>query len=266
MAIDTEFVLGYGGFAKINDTFVPYTNASVQRQQNVVFQNTYHVPFSDEARSRIRMNKGTFTFSGNIDFQLTENTIKLILDTDFLSRTSFFDIVLNDGQKQIVMLKNMWQSLTINSSVNSIPTCSISFVSLNDFKQDISLQDGFSNISLEEDDSPISYWNTGNNDSSFLIQSFNFTFNRNVTSAFLNNGLRTPSYLRAGIIDCSMSVQCFDEWFDKAEVSIGSKKIKLLNEYIEQQNWTFVGNNESGSKSRTIKGTNYSNKQIFEIS
>lgn len=262
--IDTSFVLGYGGFARINETFVPYTNASVQRQQNVVFQNTYHVPFSDEARSRIRMNKGTFQFSGNISFELTNNSINQILTDTFLSRKSFFDLFLHDGEKSILMTKNMWNSITINSSVNAIPNCSISFVSLNGFNEQIKTDTTFGFNELTTDDEPLRYWQTGNSNS--LIQSFSVTFNRDVTSVFLNNQLRTPSYLRAGIIDCSMNVSCIDEWFDNASLKIGGKTIKLLNEYAQSQNWEFVGNNDVGLKSRTIKGTNYSNKQVFEIS
>lgn len=265
MGIDTEFVLGYGGFVKINKVFVPYISANVQRQHNVSFSNTYHVPFSDTPRSRIRMNQGTFTFQGSVDFELTENILEQILTKDFLSRTTFFDIVFHDGEKMIELGKNMWQSISFNVQVNSIPTCNISFLSLNNFNEEIQISSGWSTILVDSKDQPLMYWQSGSSNDDFLIQSFSITFNRQVTPVFLNNQLKTPSYLRAGIIDCSMQVQCFDQWFDEASLKIGSKKITLLNEYAESQSWSFSGNNETGMKSRTIKGTNYSSQQVFTI-
>ena len=265
MAIDTEFVLGYGGFVKINDIFVPYTNANIQRSNQVSFSNTYHVPFSNEPRSKIRMNEGLFTFSGSVSFELTEHILQEVLTKDFLSRTSMFDIVFHDGEKMIEMKKNMWNSISFSVQVNSIPTCSISFVSLNSYKEEIETTNGWSSFDLGYKDYPLQYWKSGSDDDDSLIQSFTVSFSRNVTSVFLNNKLKTPSYLRAGIIDCSLEVQCYDEWFDKASVNIGSKKITMLNEYSEEQSWSFAGNNQTGMKNRRIKGTNYSSEQVFTI-
>jgi len=142
----TSYNLGFGGWCILkfgsSSYYVPLTNGSVDRSFNVAFQNTYHVPFSDKGRSKIRLNYGTLNFSGNLSFELTKGLSNFFFapsgekePNDFFNRKTVFDVIVCDGMKVITMRKCVWNNFDINGSTNGTINCSISFQSVNNYKE-----------------------------------------------------------------------------------------------------------------------------------
>ena len=288
-AVDTSFILGYGGFAYIRFyyienppseyIFMPMISASVQRSNEVQFMSTYNIPFSEQPRSKIRLNTGLYRFTGNITFELTKNLLQEIFSpaksksesSKFFSRICFFDLCLCDGQKIILLNQCVWNSFTLSCTPSNPIQCTINFQSTNKFKETIQIVSK-SDVSLPRElnsgDGMQEYWKYGNSDGDFgeVIQSFSLSFSRNVTPIYLNNQLTTPTYLKVGALDCNATVSCSQDWLDYSTLLLNTRKITFEGYYKQKQNWQFTGVTGTGMKTYIIKGTNESTKQVFTIS
>lgn len=280
MAIDTSFVLGYGSIAKISivslgtatattygTSYLSLLSGSIERRLETGFATSYHIPFSDAKRSKIKLNEGTYTFSGNISFELTSSLAGNILDVGFLSgRKKMFNLTIYDGMYTVNMPQCIWQNISINGDPNGAVTCSISFMSLNAYQKDIKVTNTRA-ITAVAPDALQPYWKYGSsNGTSETVESFSLTFSRNVTPVFLNNDWLTPSYMRVGILDVELNINCLEKWFDLSEITLGSKTLTFNNDFVVNNNWQFSGMSGEGVKSFTIKGSNSATDDVFTLS
>ena len=82
----------------------------------------------------------------------------------------------------------------------------------------------------------------------------------------MNNDWLTPSYMRVGILDVELNINCLEKWFDLSEITLGSKTLTFNNDFVVNNNWQFSGMSGEGVKSFTIKGSNSATDDVFTLS
>jgi len=293
MAIDTGFLIGYAGHAKISAT-ASYTNdntesaatlfnltsGSYTRQCNIPSANSFNIPLADTGvHGPIAMGVGVYSYSGNITFELTDSVLSTIWTSSFFKRYGLFNLSLHDGDANLVANNCCWSNITVNGGVSQIPTCSISFQSNNGFTEDLSITPGASNVSTAAFDSTntmqlIPYWQTGpdgvgTND---VITDFSISFDRSVSPIYLNNDLKTPSYLKAGLISVNASITAANvptlATSGTINVYISSQHGVTLNYgYLSNRGYNISGISDNGTKTYAFNSISQSSAddEIFQI-
>lgn len=223
-----------------------------------------------DVASKIRMGFGTYSFSGNITFELTRGALSNIFTNGFFLRKYLFNLYMSDGSQSLSIKNNVWNSVTFNYSPQQIPTCSIGFYSNNGGLDDLNIKaETPRNDSM--DDELIPYWEAGMNGAE--IESFNVTFTRNVSNIYLNNDLKVPTYMRAGIIEMSLNITCFDTSLDDGLCIYFDKDTYLkipnstLDEVIQNKTYNISGLNAAGMRNFVITGIrNKPTENIFVFS
>lgn len=281
MAVETGFIIGYGGWATIQlkdkstTVFIPLISGNVQKNINVSLMSSYDLSYNDKARSKIRMNSGVCQFNGSINFQITKNILDCFLQensdvtksSNFFMRKNLFDLQLCDGEKKLELNKCVWSNFSINVVSGQIVKGTLNFSSVNDHKENLTFKTATKYSGTPTiDDAPMKYWQFGNNNyGDNILNSFSITFSRNIQPIYLNNDFKTPTYFRVGMLDCTVQVTCLQDWFYYSAFTLGNKIITLLNTYRIQQNWQINGIQSQGYKTYIIKGSNNPTKQVFKI-
>lgn len=274
MPIDTKFVLGYGGWATIrlnkgNKKFVPMINCTITRNNSVSFLSSYHLPYSDEPRSKIRMNEGVYSYQGSISFQLTQNLIDLFFTSNrkFFARNSMVDLQICDGEKYFELQGCVWNSFGFDASPGQTINCNMNFMFVNSYEEQIDvLKAQKCPLTIKQKDGPIPYWQLGSGyEVEEMINSFGIHFNRDVRPIYLNNKYKMPTYLRVGMLQCDINVSCLQDWFYYTTFKIGSKKFTLNHSYRAQQSWQINGIQGEGYKTYVLKGSNLVDQEVFTI-
>lgn len=266
MDSNNTFAIGYGAWAKIdfkesktnyhNGTsmeskgkLLQVTNASISRTRNIPTVNSYYLPYlsSDGATSPIRLGDGTYTFTGELSFQMTKGVVDNLFKSDLFSRNSWFSLSLYDGRKEIGISNCVWSGININCAPGGTVTMSISYSSNNGYHTDFMISKNVSSISYDDNDFLIPYWQCGHEN--FL--DFSISFSRNVTPVFLNNDLYVPSYLRPGLAEISLNATTLtyiSSWGSEIDVKIGkSHGIKLLKAALQSCQYNMSSMNDVGA-------------------
>lgn len=274
MTIDTGFLIGYAGWARVKThsagtAYINYhvsqpsydgravlvTSASYSRSLDVPTTSSFYLPQAETGnnvvRSKIRLGHGVYSYGGSIAFELTNESVKLITD-DLFRRNSHFSVVLCDGELTLVVPNCVWNNLSIAGDESSIATMSISFQSNNGYVDDMQLASGRNSPPVfDENERLIPYWQTG----MAGIESFDLSFSRSVSAVYLNNSLKTPSYLKAGRVDVSLDVNCVEECLDDLidnglSIKIGkSKTINMLAGVLKDKEYSMSSYTDVGMKS-----------------
>lgn len=314
---DTEFKIGYNGWVKIiaeeTSFLLQATNANVTKNVNVPTMSSFYLPFNDDfnttqegsgeislhkpAKSLIRASYGTCTFSGSLQFEVTNSSLGLLSDYDIFNnnnewsmfkRNSLFDMQFCDGEKICTLRGCAWNSFSFNCQVNSLITASLSFQSLNNYSQklDISDYEDSGENQFNSEDSLIPYWQAGllfafgANDIQYdpVISSLSISFQRNITPVFLNNDYVTPTYLRLGLITINLNVtflQYFN-WDDyrlnvgdavqALTVIINNKQISLSSPVLMNNSYSMSSMSDAGEKTYQWNSISLNNTEnIFKI-
>lgn len=209
-----------------------------------------------DVASKIRMGFGTYSFNGNITFELTRNALSSIFTGGFFARNYLFNLYMSDGSQSLLIKNNVWNSVTFNYAAQQIPTCSIGFYSNNGGMDDLNITETPINNGM--DDELIPYWEAGMNGAE--IESFNVTFSRNVSNIYLNNDLKVPTYMRVGIIEMSLNITCFDTSLDDGLCIYFDKDTYLkipnstLEDVIQNKTYNISGLNSAGMRNFVITG------------
>ena len=209
-----------------------------------------------DVASKIRMGFGTYSFNGNITFELTRNALSSIFTSGFFARKYLFNLYMSDGSQSLSIKNNVWNSVTFNYAAQQIPTCSIGFYSNNGGMDDLNITETPINNGM--DDELIPYWEAGMNGAE--IESLNVTFSRNVSNIYLNNDLKVPTYMRVGIIEMSLNITCFDTSLDDGLCIYFDKDTYLkipnstLEDVIQNKTYNISGLNSAGMRNFVITG------------
>lgn len=247
------FIVGYGGWVNLwrNDdevynyqnedepytggivesakkgTMLQVTQASVSRQVNVPTLSSYYLPFNDPdgtARSQIRCGEGTYAFSGELSFEMTQGVLEEIFDEDFFERESLFSVMFYDGNEACRVTNCVWSNIGIQCSPGNHVNMSISYQSNNGYEDDLDVNEFSSDdieLEYDENDLLIPYWTCGQED----FKEFDINFERSVTPVFLNGDCNTAAYLRPGLVTVSLNATCLDyidDWEDELEILLGA--------------------------------------------
>lgn len=234
---------------------VQVTGASITRSLNVPTLNSYYLPHTEEdtARSPIRIGHGTYSYTGDVSFELTEATAGWLFNSDFYERSSWFALQFFDGQNTCTVQNCVWQSISINCSPGGTVKISISFQSNNGYAPGLQvvLFDVNQMIEYNDYDFLVPYWQCGHEG----FQEFSFSFERSVTPVYLNNDFLTPSYLKPGLVNVSINattVEYYDpsEWGEQMVIWVGKKwGIVLDCAVLRSAQYSMSSMNDIGAKS-----------------
>ena len=235
----------------MNGALVQVTSASISRQRNVPTLNSYYLPFLDDhgtATSPIKLGDGTYTFNGEITFELTNGTVNQLFKSSLFSRSSWFSVTFFDGERRCGISNCVWSNLTISCASGGAATMSISYMSNNGYQDRLLVDSTSGDFSYNDNDLLIPYWKCGHDD--FL--DFSINFSRNVSPVFLNNDLVVPSYLRPGLIEVSMNattLKYIGSWSNTINVKIGeSHGITLLKAILQTTQYNMSSMSDTGAK------------------
>ena len=286
--VDCGFIIGYGGWVvmtpptpkeyvmanKSSNSFgndkilLQATSASITRALNVPTANSYFLPHEGneklegrgfgmgvtykEARSPIRLGYGTYAYTGEVSFELTEGALGFLTNSsgsansvnfetseygNFFKRNSIFELQFFDGTNTCTIYNCVWSSFSISGNPNSAVTASISFQSNNGFKDDLIVenQNRMTEYTFDSDDLLVPYWQCGVPE----VESFTLNFNRNIRPVYLNNSVNMPSYIRPGMVEVNVDLTSieplgYDDW-GALEIFIGKKTIKFNKHVLESQ-------------------------------
>ncbi len=207
-----------------NAIIAQVNSASITRSLQIPTQNSYYLPFDRQsaarapAQSQIRLGYGIYSYNGEISFEFTKGMLRFLSNNvnnggrsmlgESFDRNAIFDVQFFDGKRTCSIYNCVWNSISINAQPNSLVTGSISFQSNNGYHSNLFLYNDnvLPNYRFDDSDLNIPYWETGADE----FETFSISFDRNVSPVYLNNDLKCPSYLRAGMITSSMNVTTID--------------------------------------------------------
>lgn len=264
MSADVSFLLGYGGYCRMNlrtetpsviqnqnDTAwvtVPLLSGSYDRSMQVPMQSTFSAPLDGSKRTKIRTGMGVYNYSGNMSFEMSTELVPVLINENMFKRLSFLDIEMSDGEGLLRIPGAVWSSFGIQADAGGIIQGNISFLSCNGYNHDIEVLEPNSDVAL--DDSNIEpYWKYGGEG----IQSFQLNFSRSIMPVYLNEkNWIGPSYIRVGLLDVSLSVTCWERWFDHASIRLGEKTITFNSaSFMSSRGYQVAGINGEGMKTYT---------------
>lgn len=270
MSADVSFLLGYGGYCKINlragDTepivplssdgtsinpgiIVPLLSGNYDRSMQVPMQSTYSTPLDGSKRSKIRTGMGVFSYSGNLAFEMSTELCDLLLNENLFKRRSFLDIEMCDGEGTLNIPGAVWSSFGIQAEAGGLIQGNISFLSCNGFQHEIKVGTPKKGSLNTESYNLEPYWKYGGEG----IQGFQLNFSRNVTPVYLNEKTWIgPSYLRVGLMDVALAVTCWEKWFDHTSLKLGSKTLTFnAASFMSSRGYQIAGINGEGLKTYT---------------
>ena len=194
--METCFNLGYGGWCAItppDDINYKYCDfkgvtglknqssslimfqvlsARVNKKNNIPSIKSFYLPksdFSNSAKSSIRVGYGTCHFEGEISFELTNATLKLLTINEegnygkMFHPNALFHLQFFDGKNTCTLYNCMWSNFSINCQPGALVTCSLSFQSNNGYNQNLCIinQDLMKEYYFDYKDLLIPYWKTG---------------------------------------------------------------------------------------------------------
>lgn len=260
-AID-GYILGYGGHGRIgsqgsystsnscNGNFISILSGSVVRNLQIPSAGTFYL--DNIVKSKMRMGFGTYSFNGNVTFEMTEECLG-IFSQGFFGLESLFSLEMFDGEEGIIISNNVWNSVNFNYNSQQIPTCSIGFLSNNGGSEDFTASSRTTGGSA----TPVQYWNASAGGAE--AESFNLTFSRSVTNVYLNNDLKVPSYMKAGVTEISLSITCFDIDVSGLSCKLGKNKTISISggavqNLMQGKGYNVSGINSAGMRTFTFTG------------
>lgn len=271
MATDYGFLLGYAGYGKIGDSYVRILSGNVMRTLQIPTAGSFYSgtdtlnyssgtsdsSFSSSIPiSKIRLGYGVYSFNGSITLEITKNWLKSFLTNNLFQRTHSFNLTMNDGEQKLTLNGNVWNSISFNYSAQQIPTCSIGFQSYNGKNEDLQITSETPTKKTAPTDL-INYWESGI--SGMKCESFNLTFNRQVTPVYLNGSGKVPSYIKAGLTEMNVNATCYDVSLQPSfEINLGGVKIGIpnttLDEALQNKSYNLSGLNSAGMRVFTLTG------------
>ena len=270
------FIVGYGGWVRLKmhprGTYYNYkdpfndatdgvmlqvTGASITRQANLPTVNSYYLPFHDAegtARSQILLGKGTFSFTGEISFEMTQGVLNTFFNDDFFERDTIFSMSFYDGQNVCAVTNCVWSNFSIQCSPGNLVTVSMSYGSNNSHMEELQVYplDNDDELIYDEHDLLIPYWTCGHEH----FQDFSLSFERPVSPIFLNGDLNVAAYLRPGLVTLNLqttTIEYIDSWEKEIEIRLGcgekeEKSIILDKLVLQSCNYDMSSMTDTGAK------------------
>ena len=283
----TEITLGYGGGAYININggknpdlcWIFMNSGNLTKNINVPNFLAYNMELdfdnTPNVRNDVALGSGLNSFSGSINFAMTQSALDKLFNKTFINRNNVFDIYIDDGRKCLELKCCYWNSFSISGNPRQVLTGSLNFVSTNNQLEDFNIKNSIGDFDIEErmgfNEKLIEYWNTGAEG----IETFNLNFTKEETPVYLNTESNNPSYIRTGKLNLTGQLSSWKNWFDTREIRIANKclsfdKIKINNSEInndglirDSSGFIFDGIDDTGKHNYSLKLYNISNSSDF---
>ena len=289
------FMVGYGGWVRLKrhasgtpynyqnpfaiageGTLVQATSASISRTKNIPQVMSYYLPFHDRegtARSQMLLGDGTYSFNGEVTFELTLGTLIEFVNEEFFERDTIFSMSFFDGQNVCSVTNCVWNNLQIQCHPGSLVTMSISYQSNNSYMDAIQVQPMAQDNGLiyDENDLLVPYWTCGREH----FQEFGITFGRPVTPVFLNGDLKVAAYLRPGLVSVSLNattIEYIDDWDEMIRIELGAGEdieehaIILKKSILQSCQYNMSTMSDTGAKTYTWNSISEdAHERVFDI-
>ena len=289
------FMVGYGGWVRLKryasgtpynyqnpfaiageGTLVQATSASISRTKNIPQVMSYYLPFHDRegtARSQMLLGDGTYSFNGEVTFELTLGTLIEFVNEEFFERDTIFSMSFFDGQNVCSVTNCVWNNLQIQCHPGSLVTMSISYQSNNSYMDAIQVQPMAQDNGLiyDENDLLVPYWTCGREH----FQELGITFERPVTPVFLNGDLKVASYLRPGLVSVSLNattIEYIDDWDEMIRIELGAGEdieehaIILKKSILQSCQYNMSTMSDTGAKTYTWNSISEdAHERVFDI-
>ena len=289
------FMVGYGGWVRLErhargtrynyqdpfsiageGTLVQATSASISRTKNIPQVMSYYLPFHDRAgtaRSPMLLGDGTYSFNGEVSFELTLGTLREFVNEEFFERDTIFSMSFFDGQNVCSVTNCVWNSLQIQCQPGNLVTMSISYQSNNSYMDALQVQPMAQDNGLiyDENDLLIPYWTCGREH----FHEFGITFERPVTPVFLNGDLNVASYLRPGLVSVSLNattIEYIEDWDEMIRIELGAGEdidehaIILKKSILQSCQYNMSTMSDTGAKTYTWNSISEdAHERVFDI-
>lgn len=221
--------LGWAGGATIDGIRIMITSGSFSLEQSPGIIEMIDIERDNATRSKVLYSDGTISSNGSISFDVSSESMTLFTTSKLFQRYYKFDVVLADGEQGYSLTDCYINSISLNSSVGSLISGSLSFISVNKWT---TLSTSFIKMSQV----PMGYWFSG--DSSVQMIDWTLTYNQDAQVMFLNQKTSTDrtlgKYVKCGKNEYSLSVSTYNK------LSSGQNKIT-----IDTSSFTLTGINTS---------------------
>lgn len=289
------FMVGYGGWVRLKryasgtpynyqnpfaiageGTLVQATSASISRTKNIPQVMSYYLPFHDRegtARSQMLLGDGTYSFNGEVTFELTLGTLMEFVNEEFFERDTIFSMSFFDGQNVCSVTNCVWNNLQIQCHPGSLVTMSISYQSNNSYMDALQVKSMAQDNGLiyDENDLLVPYWTCGREH----FHEFGITFERPVTPVFLNGDLKVASYLRPGLVSVSLNattIEYIDDWDERIRIELGAGEdidehaIILKKSILQSCQYNMSTMSDTGAKTYTWNSISEdAHERVFDI-
>ena len=237
---------------------------------------SYYLPFHDRegtARSQMLLGDGTYSFNGEVTFELTLGTLIEFVNEEFFERDTIFSMSFFDGQNVCSVTNCVWNNLQIQCHPGSLVTMSISYQSNNSYMDAIQVKPMAQDNGLiyDENDLLVPYWTCGREH----FQEFGITFERPVTPVFLNGDLKVASYLRPGLVSVSLNattIEYIDDWDEMIRIELGAGEdidehaIILKKSILQSCQYNMSTMSDTGAKTYTWNSISEdAHERVFDI-
>ena len=243
MAVDDTKRLGYGGSAEIAGQQVLITSGSFAKSESPSYLEPFDIDPSAVSRSRVLHADGTEAYSGELSLEVTDRFLTVLTTATLLGRYYSFDVGINNGEEAELMEDCYVTSLSLSGAPGGLITASVSFISANEAASSLSVANAF-----VRDDEPLGYWYSGNTD----VRDWSFSMNQAATPMYNNQNVKTPQYIKIGMVDYNLSVTTFDSVIAHNSISIKTNSFTLTGVTTSSE-YAFAGVTDLGNYRHTFE-------------
>jgi len=247
MATDTSKRLGYGGSAVIDGLQVLITGGSYDDGRSVSYLDYLDIRAVDGSRSRVKHADGIRSYSGSINFDVSEKTVDLFALNRLLKRRYQFDTGIHDGESSFTMTDCYVTNVSLTGAPGGLISASVGFVAVDEKTSAAVANNYILNYDSDPSDQPAAYWWSGNTD----VRDWTFTFGQDAAPVYGNEDVETPRYIRVGLLTYSLQVTTYSE-LDHDSIEVITRSFTLTGDTTGKA-YTFNGPTDLGMYSHTFE-------------
>lgn len=235
--------MGYGGSAEIDGVQVLITSGGFGNAETPSYLEPLSLQPSTSTRSRVLHADGTAAYTGQVDFDVTAESLVLLTTSKLLSRGYTFDVGIDDGEDGQLMEDVLVTSLSLSGAAGGLITASLSFMGPEEASSSVFVANDFI-----RDQVPYGYWYSGNTD----VRDWTFNMNQAVTPVYVNEDVMTPRYLKVGIFDFSLEVTTYEQLRAHSAITIATRTFTLKGN-TTSEGFSFTGMTDLGTYAHSFE-------------
>ena len=232
-------ILGYGGAASVDGVQVLITSGNFNREKNFAYMQMMDMKPDLVSRTKVTFADGTWIINGTISFDMNDAILAKFTTGGFLQRNYPFDVVLFDGTSGFKVSACYYSSLSLTGSGGGLISCSMNFMSKNDFVSNST------SWTIFRSQIPAAYWQSGVT-GAYQVRDWSLNINQEVVPKYMNEDSVFPRYLRVGLWDATLEVNTYTQMEAHTAVEVKTKTFTLAGNSATN-GYTFGGQTEFGT-------------------